>query len=145
MRVHIYLWCNTNKANRIPWSSVCLKAPHGKCHRSSCNLQGMMDWKSNDIFHSYLGNIILRNKISQDYISEKCLLPRNNGYINSLNNFTDSIWTHSRKSSGMNKSQGFLEKLIFSTLYTVNIIKLYIAQLKSSGKLYRLYFIFSKP
>lgn len=89
MRVHIYLWCNTNKANRIPWSSVCLRAPHGKCHGSSCILQGMMDWKSNDIFHSYLGNIILRNKISQDYISEKCLLPCNNGCINSLNNFTN--------------------------------------------------------
>lgn len=30
----------------------------------------MMDGERNDIFHSYLGNVILRNKIPQDCISQ---------------------------------------------------------------------------
>ena len=122
-RVCIYLWCNTNKANRIPWSSVCLRAPHDKGCRSSCKLQGMMDGKNNAIFHSYLGNIILRNKIPQDRISENVCLLCNNWCINSLNNFTNSNVNILQDVLWNEEITKFPRKLIFlSILYIVNII-----------------------
>lgn len=144
MRVHIYLWCNTNKANRIPWSSVCLRVPHGKWHGSSCNLQGMMDWKSNDIFRSYLGNIILRNKRSQGLYLRKMFITMQQWMYQFTKEFHKFEYEYSL-GSPLEWTQGFLEKRIFSILYTVNIIMLYVILLKSSEKLNTLYFIFSKP